>query len=237
MKNNKEIRFIPSNLRVITIEKTSKCSCGTPDGVCVCNDAGNVVEESRTIAGTAIVFNSQSELLSEDGLRFHETILPEAVTPELINKSDIVFLYQHDKKSGVLARSKYGTGTLNIAINELGVDFNFDAPCSPNGDNILESVKRGDLDSCSFAMMVKQGNDSWLKVGDIYQRTIKKIDDIADMSIVVNPAYKSTSVSARGLKEFVENEVKEAEAQRVKDEQILEARKLELKEYYDNLFK
>lgn len=182
---NKELRFNPISMRVLQDE----------NGV-----------ESRTITGTAIVFNSQSELLSEEGIRFYEVIVPEAVSPELISKSDIVMLYNHEKDAGVLARSKKGTGTLSVNITETGVDFSFDAPKSPIGDNILESVKRGDLDACSFAFTVKSGNDVWQRVGDFYQRTINKIEQLYDFSIVVNPAYSETACAARGLQEFMEQE-------------------------------
>lgn len=224
MEKNKEIRFNPINYRIGLNE----------DGT-----------ESRTIEGTAIVFNSQSELLSEDGLRFYETIAPEAVTPELLNKSDIVFLFNHKKDAGVLARSKKGTGTLSINITNEGVDFSFEAPKSAIGDNVLESVKRGDLDACSFAFCIKQGGDLWTKIGDVYQRTIKVIDSLHDFSIVINPAYTATSVNARGLKEAIEADkveserlkAEEIEAQRLKDIEVLEQRKLDIKNYYDNLFK
>ena len=216
MKKNKELRFNPINLRVA--DNMEGCTT-----------------ESRTIAGTAIVFNSQSELLSEDGLRFYETILPEAVTPELIAKSDIVMLYNHKKEAGVLARSKNGGGTLRINITQSGVDFEFDAPYSAIGDNVLESVKRGDLDACSFAFCVKQGGDIWQKVGDVYQRTIKVIEALADFSIVINPAYTATSVSSRGLKEFIEQETNTINEQKEREIKQENERLIALESYYTSL--
>lgn len=102
MNTNREVRFNPISLRVNVNE----------DGT-----------DSRTITGTAIVFNSQSELLNEKGIMFYETILPEAVTPELIAESDIVMLYNHKQDEGVLARSKKGSGTLTVILTESGVDF------------------------------------------------------------------------------------------------------------------
>lgn len=202
---NKELRYTPLNMRVLSDENG---------------------EETRTIRGTAIVFNSQSELLNEQGLAFYETITPEAITPELIAESDIVMLYNHKKDLGVLARSRKGTGTLKIFITETGVDFEFEAPNSPNGDNILESVKRGDLDACSFAFRAKQGGEIWQKIGSIYQRTIKAIELLADFSIVVNPAYTATNVNARGLDELLE-------AEKV-DNEALDTKKRALEAYYEN---
>ena len=182
---------------------------------------------SRTITGTAIVFNSQSELLAEDGLRFYETIAPEAVTPALIANSDIVMLYNHKKEAGVLARSKKGAGTLQITITDTGVDFEFEAPNSPLGDSIVESVKRGDLDACSFAFSIKQGGDVWVKIGDVYNRTIKAIDALMDFSIVINPAYSATVCNSRSLKEFIDSEKV--------NEQADEEKQRALAAYYANL--
>jgi len=203
---NKELRYNPVELRVS------------------CNEDGT---ENRTITGTAIVFNSRSELLSEQGLRFYETIAPEAISADLINKSDIVMLYNHSKDGGVLARSKNGTGTLSIRVTSTGVDFSFDAPNSPIGDNMLESVKRGDLDACSFAFYVAQGGDTWVKDSTAYQRTINQIALLTDFSIVVNPAYTATNCNSRGLTELLEAEKIDFEAN--------EAKERALTAYFDNL--
>ena len=206
MENNKELRFNPISLR------------------CELNEDGT---ESRNITGTAIVFNSQSELINEQGIRFIETILPAAVTPELITKSDIVMLYNHEKDAGVLARSKKGTGTLTVILTATGVDFAFEAPCSGIGESVLESVKRGDLDACSFAFYVAKGGDVWVKQGDIYLRTINRIELLTDFSIVINPAYTATSCFTRGLIELIE-------AEEV-DNNALELKERALVSYYENL--
>ena len=201
---------------------------------------------TRCIDGTAIVFNSQSELLNEKGLKFYETIKPEAVTQDLINSSDIAMLYNHDSSEGILARSKKGTGTLSIALTQTGVDFSFNAPCSPIGDNVLESVKRGDLDACSFAFYVKEGGDVWQKVGDVYNRTINAIASLVDFSIVFSPAYTATVCNSRGLNELIESETAlideeqrliEEESQRKIDKEIEEQRLKDekLQAYYANL--
>ncbi len=136
-------------------------------------------------------------------------------------------LYNHEKDAGILARSKKGVGTLTVILTETGVDFSFDAPNSAIGDNILESVKRGDLDACSFAFYIATGGDSWLKVGDVYSRTIKTIALLTDFSIVVNPAYSATSCNSRGLDELIEAEKIDVDANKVNDK-FLEV-------YYSNL--
>lgn len=130
-----------------------------------------------------------------------------AVTPELLASSDIVMLVNHEDEEIPLARSKYGSGTLNITLTQTGVDFNFDVRDTAEGNEILSAVKAGDLDSCSFAFVVAEDGDSWvMKPDGTYLRTITKIEAIYDFSIVTRPAY--TQASCRSLDKFKrENEV------------------------------
>lgn len=181
-------------------------------------------DDSRLIRGTAIVFNS----LSGDLGGFKEIIKPEAITRELIDNSDIVMLYQHNDSQMVLARSKFGKGTLKINITATGVDFEFKAKKTPSGDEVLESVRCGDLDSCSFAFRLASGGDAWKKdIDGKYIRTISKIESLHDLSIVITPAYKATSVNTRGLDTLKDVDLIEVEKQ-------LQAKK-DLETYYSEL--
>lgn len=165
---------------------------------------------SRTIKGTAIVFNSESVDLGG----FTEVILPSAITQELIDRSDIVMQYQHNGMNVPLARSKNGKGTLKITVTETGVDFEFEAKNTSLGTEVLEAVRAGDLSACSFMFRVAEGGSLWVKVSDeMYKRTISDIEMICDLSIVVNPAYTDTSCDMRGLNNLKENEAKLKEAE------------------------
>jgi HK97 family phage prohead protease len=164
-----------------------------------------VAGESRTIQGTAIVFDSVSEYMG-----FFEVISPQAVTQELIDTSDIVFLYNHEDDQIPLARSKNGKGTLKIMLTQTGVDFSFNAKKTAMGDEVLAAVQAGDLDSCSFAFAIADGGDAWSKMADgRYLRTINKLEYLRDFSIVSFPAYTATSVNTRGLDELKAMEERE----------------------------
>ena len=66
-------------------------------------------QESRTIEGYAILFNTPSAVLwsEDDGkIEAREIIAPEAVTRELLDASDIKFTLFHDRQL-ILARSYY----------------------------------------------------------------------------------------------------------------------------------
>lgn len=153
----------------------------------------------RTIKGTAIVFDS----LSNDLGGFKEIIKRDAVTQDLIEKSDIVMNYNHNNQNVILARSKNGKGTLQLFLTDSGVDFEFSAKKTAFGDELLESVRCGDLDKCSFAFKLAKGGESWAKDNGQYIRTITKIESLHDVSIVTSPAYSETSVNTRGLDELI----------------------------------
>ena len=137
---------------------------------------------SRTVSGYGSVFNSQSE-----DLGFIETIDPNAITDETIKRSDVFATLNHDMDK-ILARCKYGSGSLELKCDDKGLYYRFDAPNTDLGDELLEHLNRGEIDSSSFAFTVKR--DEWTKGDDgkSYRR-ILEIDQVFDISPVYCPAY------------------------------------------------
>lgn len=156
-----------------------------------------VSDTSRLVSGYALVFNSQSE-----DLGFYETILPDAISDEVIKSSDVFAVMNHDNSRGILARSRKGKGSLKLSIDDRGLKYEFEAPKTSLGDELLEMLRRGDINQSSFAFSISEGGDSWEKRGDSYYRTIKKINRLYDVSPVLTPAYSETSVSCRSFEEF-----------------------------------
>lgn len=170
--------------------------------------------DSRTVEGYAVVFNSQSE-----DLGFYETINPSAITEDVLKRSDVFCLFNHDQDK-VLARSKYGTGSLQLQLDEQGLKYTFQAPNTDLGDELLEYLRRGDIDSSSFAFTVStdEGSEVWTTGTDGRQyREILKIDELHDVSPVWNPAYSSTSVSQRTLDKL--NQLREMQDEKEKEVQ------------------
>lgn len=178
------------------------------------NSTPVVSQDSRTVEGYAVVFNSQSE-----DLGFYETINPTAITEEVLMRSDVFCLFNHDQDK-VLARSKYGTGSLQLQLDEQGLKYTFTAPNTDLGDELLEYLRRGDIDSSSFAFTVStdEGSEVWTTGTDGRQyREILKIDELHDVSPVWNPAYTSTTVSQRTLDKL--NQLREMQDEKEKEVQ------------------
>ena len=152
--------------------------------------------ESRHIQGYGSVFNERS--LDLGG--FVEMIAPGAFDG-VIERSDVKCYLDHNPEKGILARSRNGKGSLSLVVDEKGLRYEFDAPHTNLGDEVVEGLKRGDYSQSSFAFTVD--DEVWTKEADgTYLRTITKIGGLYDVSIVANPAYEGTSVALRSLDAF-----------------------------------
>ena len=164
--------------------------------------------DSRLIEGCAIVFNSVSE-----DLGFREIIESTAISQDLIDNSDIYLNFNHDDDK-IIGRSNCGKGSLNVELRKDGVYFSIEAPKNDLGDTVLEYLKRGDVDKCSFCFWVDPDDEeaeTWTYEDGIAIRTIHKIAGLHDLSIVWNPAYSETTVSARSLEKLNELRAKQEE--------------------------
>jgi len=146
------------------------------------------LKEGRKVTGYAVVFNSKSEDLGG----FTERISEHALDG-VIESSDVLALLNHSTARGVLARSRNGEGSLKLTIDNKGLLYEFEAPRTALGDELLEGIKRGDIYGSSFSFLVDK--DSWSP--DYDERVITKIGRLFDVSPVYTPAYSETSVKLR----------------------------------------
>ncbi|MDE7402016.1 MAG: HK97 family phage prohead protease [Muribaculaceae bacterium] len=187
-------------------------------------------EQSRTIEGTAIVFNAPSvPMYSDDELEIREVIAPEAITDEILRSSDILMTLYHNNER-ILARSNRGQGTLNYERTNEGVTFSFDAPDTEDGRVALALVRSGDIGGCSFAFTIDEDNPGAIgrtseerEGKTIVTYTVRKILRLYDFTLTPRPAYESTEVATRMRDEWkAGKEAKAAEAvQAAKDAEYL----------------
>lgn len=182
------------------------------------NIASQVIadEENRTVEGYALLFG-----VSSDGLSFEE-VIERGALEGVIEKSDVFALMNHCQSRGILARSKQGNGSLTLSVDSKGLKYRFEAPKTVLGDELLENIRRGEINESSFCFDVEK--DTWEKKSDgTWKRTVSKIGNLYDISPVYNAAYSKTSVYMRG------KEQAEAELARLSSEN--------LNEYYSNIEK
>lgn len=174
-------------------------------------------EESRLITGYALKFDSESQYMG-----FYEKIDRSAISPDLLVQCDIFALLNHDENK-VLARSRYGEGSLKLELDDEGLYYEFEAPKTQYGDELIEHLKRGEIFASSFGCYIDPEGD--IKTRDekgIIHRTITKITRLFDVSPVFEPAYLSTNCTKRTLEimeEMKELKEKKEEVEDIKEEQ------------------
>ena len=188
--------------------------------------------DGRTISGRAIVFDSPS-----NDLGFVEIIHRNAISQELIDSCNILMTYNHNPDR-ILARRDKGHGNLQITVAPDGVDFEFNCPRTTLGNDVLEDIRCGNLSKCSFAFTIPDidGAQKWEKIDGVYHREIFQIDGIYDLSIVVNPAYEQTYVTARNeeLARIEASEIQDNTQGQVDNEEVQEPEKRECIDIQEN---
>lgn len=171
--------------------------------------------ESRTVKGTGAVFNSRTELW--DGV-FEE--ISKGAFDEVL-QDDVRALFNHNENY-ILARTK--SNTLRLSVDERGLHYEFEAPNTTAGNDLIESLSRGDIDQSSFAFTVREsawedlGNGQWL-------RKITKLKRLYDVSPVTYPAYTDTTVALREKEKRDSETNSELEAEKNKQAEILRKQK------------
>ncbi|ERN54100.1 HK97 family phage prohead protease [Alkalihalophilus marmarensis] len=156
-------------------------------------------DESQKIVGYALRFDSKSEDLGG----FVEVIKRDALNNA--DMSDVRALVNHDADK-VLGRST--SGTLKLEVDDFGLKYIIDPPNTSYARDLIESMKRGDINQSSFAFIIDYENDGeewdYNDDRDVYVRTIKRFKKISDVSVVTYPAYAATEsvVSKRGLDDY-----------------------------------
>ena len=143
---------------------------------------GTTMLEDRMVSGYAAVFNSESEDLGG----FIEIIKPGAFSDVLDN--DVRALWNHDQNY-LLARTT--SGTLKISEDARGLYYEFDAPNTTYGNDLLELLRRGDVTQSSFGFAIKK--DEWVSRNGLTYRYIHSVSRLFDVSPVTYPAYPAAT--------------------------------------------
>lgn len=171
-------------------------------------------KEGRQVEGIAAVFNQATDL----GW-FTEEIDRNAF--DECDMSDVVLNFNHDNNF-VLARTT--NGSLQLEITDDGLRQVSNIIDTTTGEDVLKMVRSGLINKMSFAFTIAE--DDWVENPGMEKdhRIIKKIDRLFDVSLVVFPAYSSTSAFARSEDSLVEEHKRykeKFEAQRLEMEKLV----------------
>lgn len=156
-------------------------------------DSGNGTD--FTLTGHAAVFDAWSDELHTLEGTFRERIAPGAFRDVLEGGADVRALFNHDTNF-VLGRTK--AGTLALAEDDQGLRVWARVARTNWARDLRASMQRGDIDQMSFAFTVAE--DEWDMDGDAIERTILRVGDLYDVSVVTHPAYPQTDAALRELR-------------------------------------
>ncbi|ACL19511.1 phage prohead protease, HK97 family [Desulfitobacterium hafniense DCB-2] len=156
--------------------------------------------------GYALKFEQWSEVMGD----FQEIIDKDAL--KNTDLSDVRALINHDNNY-ILARTS--ADNLELEVDGIGLKFKAYPSDTSYSRDLKENMRAGNLSKCSFAFRLNWDNpdcEKWEynEESKLYQRRIKDIAKIVDVSIVTNPSYQQTeAVITRALDDFKEKQRKE----------------------------
>ena len=162
--------------------------------------------------GYAMKFDSPSPVR----FGWYEVIDRSALTQEIIDKSDIRALFNHDANL-VLARKGIDTpdkDTLRLKLDDTGLYYEFDDPGTQLSADLKKHMELGNIDQSSFAFTLQPEGDK-LEEDDqgLIKRTITAFKELYDVSPVTYAFYPQANSGVKSrIDEFkAELEAKTAE--------------------------
>lgn len=174
MVADKEIRFLQTKVELMAAE----------DG-----QGGDFIE------GYALKFERWSDVLGFF-FPFREIISQNSL--DNCDMSNVVALFNHDQSYPLARNTVQGDiGSLALTIDNIGLKFRFRPTGTSYAQDLIENVRAGVINQCSFAFSIDPNDDSadeWTynETDGIYERRINRIAKLYDVSIVTTPAYPDT---------------------------------------------
>ena len=178
--------------------------------------------EGETIRGYAAVYNSDSEWMGG----FYEQIAKGAFDDVMDNDTRAYF--NHDEN---LLLGRVSSGTLRLSSDERGLYYEVDLPNTSYAKDLVELMKRGDVNQSSFAFLIE--SDRWEERDGKTYRIIEKVSRLLDVSPVAQPAYPDATSELMMRKDTPESEGAEVEVQA----EVEEMSDIEIFEYKLKLLK
>jgi len=159
----------------------------------------NFDDNNMHVSGLVNKAGSKSQVISEDGIEFYETINPQAFI-DAVNQTDhpIDFYEEHDP-SLLLATTDNGSLALNA--DPTGLNMEATMVDTQVARDAYQWIKTGIIKGMSFGFIVL--DDSWDYSGEIPFRTVNAIE-LYEVSAVRFPAYLASDIEARGIKNLKE---------------------------------
>ena len=151
-----------------------------------------IEDNDMVVEGYAVVFESPQTY------EYTEIIDRNALNTTDMN--DCVLRYNHSEEGFSLARTR--NRSMELTIDDNGLYVRARIIDTQHGRDLYKMIQEGLVDKMSFAFTVSK--ESW--DDETKTRRILEIDKLYDVSAVDQPFYENTSIFARTLADFEEEE-------------------------------
>lgn len=149
--------------------------------------------EERKIEGYAAVFSDNYTLIRDKwGEKYYERIMEGAFKDTLKERIDDIFMLINHDWNKVVGRSN---SNLVLEEDNKGLRFELTVPNTTDGNDLLENVKNGLIQGCSFGFNIKDEVTRWDEKWNFY-RDITKVE-LFEITATPIPAYSDTEINAR----------------------------------------
>ena len=157
--------------------------------------------DDKIIEGYAAVFDTPA-LISDWMGTYREYVRSGAFAKTLQENKNIKGLHQHDPR---LVLGSVSNNTLVLGTDTCGLAFKAMLPKTTYASDLWESVKRGDVDQCSFGFRTMK--DNWYEEkskdekGNQVVMMARDLLEVQLIEVTVTPfgAYEQTQASARSI--------------------------------------
>lgn len=155
--------------------------------------------EGNQIRGYAALYDSDSENMGG----FYEQIERGAFDDVMNNDTRAYFNHNED-----LILGRVSSGTLRIKTDTRGLYYEVDLPNTSYANDLIELMKRGDVNQSSFAFLIDR--DRWEERDGVTYRIIEKVSRLLDVSPVSQPAYPSSTAELKARDKDTKEETAKA---------------------------
>lgn len=148
-------------------------------------------KEQKIVGYASVFYDGTPETEYQLWDDYVERIMPGSFDRALAEKDDVRGLFNHDPDN-LLGRTS--SGTMKLSVDKKGLAYEIQPGDTTMARDVVEHIKRGDVDGSSFAFRVT--DEDIRKENDVYIREISGVQ-LFDAGPVTYPAYTATTSGYR----------------------------------------
>ena len=174
---------------------------------------GEEDENEVEVGGYAVKWDDKADI----GGWFTESFKRGAFKETIVD-DDQVMMVQHDS----LPIARRSADTMSLKEDRTGLSFTaYLDTTDPDSNSVVRKIRRGDVKGVSVGFTMQGGVEEWVyeEGADPDHRTIEKVGQLFEISVVGTPAYNDAEIGLRSLEAAKKAATEEQEAEEERNQQ------------------